>query len=440
MKIEITVSQLKCDAQNEITIDLSASNGVGGQVKIDFANLLQFAKVSSPVSFDFFVISTCVYGVDRLIKRRKNSVDGWSRELKIKFPVSVPSKWQTQKRQLDQLLSFLTGDYWEVEFYKSNFSLPKAVLNPHFEGIFEQVNLFSGGLDSLIGAIDFLKANPKKRILFVSHYDPQMHGPKGDQEVLLHKIRERYPDQFSSIPSARIYLDHSNDSKETTFRSRSILFMGIALLVAEAKGIDIIVPENGTVSLNYPLSPSRRSACSTRTTHPTLFLGIQKLWNDLAVKSLLTNPYELKTKGEMVNGCKDQVLLKELVSLSNSCGKRGHRVHWDEPGATHCGVCMPCIYRRSALLVIQDKKTTYGSELNSLFPFQTKKGQDASACLDYLKKEIGKKEIRQELFINGLKDISKINSYINLIERTRNELKQWIATVGNRQIKSKAGL
>lgn len=400
---------------------------------------MQFANASSPIALDFFVISACVYGIDRLVKRRKNSVDGWSRELKLKFPVSAPTRWVTHKNHLEQLLSFLTGDYWEVEFYKNQLVLPQIKSNPNFEGDFGQVNLFSGGLDSLIGAIDSLKTSPKK-ILFVSHYDPQMKGVKRDQEVLLLKLRETYTDQFIDIPSARIYLKYSNDSKETTFRGRSILFLGIALLVANAKGINIIVPENGTVSLNYPLSPSRRSSCSTRTTHPTLILVIQELWNNLGVKSQLTNPYELSTKGEMVNGCKDQNLLHEIVSLSNSCGKRGHVVYWDKPAAKHCGVCMPCIYRRAALHAFNDKKSTYGSELNSLLPFQTKKGQDASACLDYLKKDISKREIRQELIINGLKDISKINSYVNLIQRTRNELKQWVTSVGNRQIKAKAGL
>jgi hypothetical protein len=36
---------------------------------------------------------------------------------------------------------------------------------------FENVSLFSGGLDSLIGIVDYFKANPSKKLLLVSHYD-----------------------------------------------------------------------------------------------------------------------------------------------------------------------------------------------------------------------------------------------------------------------------
>jgi 7-cyano-7-deazaguanine synthase in queuosine biosynthesis len=291
----------------------------------------------------------------------------------------------------------------------------------------------------LIGAIDTLANKSKAKVLFVSHYDPQMHGPKSDQERLIHKLEEKYSERFSHIPSVKVFLEQSNDSKETTLRSRSLLFIGIALLVAKAKGIDIFVPENGTVSLNYPLSPSRRSSCSTRTTHPTLISFIRDLWKHLDIYSSITNPYEFDTKGEMVNNCKNQSLLKEIVGLSNSCGKMGHRAHWDKKDATHCGTCMPCIYRRASLSGVNDS-TEYGSSLNSLYPFETKKGQDAGACLEFLRKSFTEQDIKQELLVNGLREISNITKYINVVERTRAELKHWIRKVGNKQVKKKAGI
>jgi 7-cyano-7-deazaguanine synthase in queuosine biosynthesis len=439
MKIDITITPPVYNAQSELILDLSASNGVRGRVKIDFSNLLQFAQIGSRTSFDFFILSSCAYGIDRLIRRRKNSVDGWSRELKVTFPVSSVSTWRSQKSHIEKLLSFLTGDYWEVDFTKSTLTLPSAQLDIFFAQNFSQVNLFSGGLDSLIGAIDFLQSNPRRKVLFVSHYDPQMHGPKGDQEALLEQLEANYSGRFANVPSTKVYLDYSNDTKETTFRSRSILFMGIALLVADAKDTNVIVPENGTVSLNYPLSSSRRSACSTRTTHPTLISAIQELWSNLGLRASISNPYEFQTKGEMVANCRDQVFLESIVTLSNSCGKRGHRAHWDNPSSTHCGVCMPCVYRRAALLSLRDR-TTYGSALNSLHPFQTKKGQDTGACLEFLKRTIPTEEIKQELITNGLKDLRQIGTYASVVERTRDELKQWVRQVGNRHVKTKAGV
>lgn len=439
MKIDVITSQPLFNSDHEIVVKLVATNGVKGVLKIDLRHLIQFANASSILATDFFVLAACVYGVDRLIKRRKNSVDGWSRDVKVTFPVSRPALWRQQKAEIEEVLSFLTGDYWEVAFVKSELSLPPADLDKFFQGEYSQINLFSGGLDSLIGAIDILSTSPEQPVFFVSHYDPEMHGPKGDQSKLIEKLESFYGGKFSHLPSTKIFLDESNDTKETTVRSRSIIFIGIALLVADAKSAPIVVPENGTVSLNYPLSPSRRSACSTRTTHPTLLSGIRGIWRTLGLQSEIVNPYEFKTKGEMVSECRNSHLLKKVVTISNSCGKRGHRAHWSNPSATHCGVCMPCIYRRAALASVTDN-TTYGSELNSLFPFLTKKGQDAGACLEFLQKTLNKKEIKQELLINGLKDLEKSNKYVNVVERTRIELKKWVQEVGNSNVKQRTGL
>ena len=180
MKINIDVGQLEYTTKNEIVIRIVASNGKKGDVRIDFSTLLHFASEQPDITLDFFIISTCVYGIDRLIKRKINSVDGWSRDMKVKFSVSNPSKWKSAKSHLETVLSFLTGDYWEVDFRKSNLSLPKTATDNLFRENYSQVNLFSGGLDSLIGAIDSLTSKSKTKILFVSHYDPQMHGPKSD--------------------------------------------------------------------------------------------------------------------------------------------------------------------------------------------------------------------------------------------------------------------
>ena len=79
---------------------------------------------------------------------------------------------------------------------------------------------------------------------------------------------------------------------------------------------------------------------------------------------------------------------------------------------------MPCIYRRASLLKIGDG-TTYGDTINSLAPFLSKKSQDVGACLDYLNNPITREEIKQELIVNGVKNLSKINQYVDVVWRTR---------------------
>lgn len=439
----ISVGKLTYDTSSRAgMINITDASGGNSTLNIDFETILPFINLINKEVLDFFIISATVYGIDRFVERKKNSVDGWSRELKVNFPVHNPAKWNACKEGMNGLLSFLTGDYWNVEFRKETFDVPKATLDKEYTVPFEQVNLLSGGLDSLIGALDFLKQEPKQKVLFVSHYDRQMRGPKGDQQDLIAEIEKMYPKQFAYIPSVRVSLDRTNVSRETTFRSRSLLFLGIALIAAQATNTQsIIVPENGTVSLNFPLSPSRRSSCSTRTTHPFVLDNVLSIWKILSITTDIRNPYEFQTKGEMVNDCKEQTNLFKLIAMANSCGKRGHVKDWTNRSATHCGVCMPCIYRQAALLKLEDK-TDYGDLINNLFPSkeQSKKSQDSGAMLDFLHSQITKEEIKQELIVNGVKNLSKLNQYVDVVWRTRQELKQWVKKVGNSTIKLKAGV
>jgi 7-cyano-7-deazaguanine synthase in queuosine biosynthesis len=429
-----------------VTIKLKADNEANASVKIGFKSLLPFANKVPSVVMDFFILSACAYGIDRFVERKSNSVDGWSRELSVEFPVSDTDKWLVAKKELDSLLSFLTGDYWDVCFYKAKFEYPQQELPKELKNSFSQVNLFSGGLDSLIGAIDFLEANHGKKLLLSSHYDPELSA-RPEQINLIQELEKKYKGQFVHINSVDVTLSDSTKNKETTFRSRSILFIGIALLVAQTQSIPIIVPENGSVSLNYPLSPSRRGACSTRTTHPTFIAKLRELWNKVGVTTNISNPYEFFTKGEMVSNCSNIDFFKNIVEISNSCGKRGHRINWENKSATHCGICMPCTYRRAALLSVNDK-TIYGNTINKKYagrkgitPFLlTKQGQDIGACLEFLKTKLTREDIKEELLVAGVTDLSKIDNYVDIVLKTKEELKSYIIKYGDDTTKKKAGL
>lgn len=436
VKVEIPKYDLK---KGILNVKLTGELDDFAIVSIDYKTLLSYAVSVNSEIRDFFIITCSVYGIDRFVNRKQNSVDGWSRELHVSFPVSEVEIWNDVKFDLEELFSFLTGDYWYIDFYKSDFINPEFELSIDFSEKFKQVNLFSGGLDSLIGAVDFLSTHPKEKILLVSHYDPQMKGPLKDQDNLLKKIEAKYKGLFEHVPSIKVTLSQTTMRRETTFRSRSILFIGIALLISQGKKINkIIVPENGSVSLNYPLSPSRRTSCSTRTTHSFVLDKTNLVLGKLNIDSSISNPYEFKTKGEMVDNCKDLEFLKQIIGISNSCGKRGHRKTWDIRSATHCGVCMPCIYRQASLLNQMDN-TSYGSHINSLVPFIKKKTQDVGICLDFLKKDLTKDEIKTELIINGIKNFNKLDNYVDVVWRTRIELFKWFDQNGNTFIRSKSG-
>ena len=433
MKVNISATaalELNSNHELEISFEFAdpRNDDISQQAKliIKCQDLLPFMENASPEAFDLFLLASCAYGVDRIIKRRPYSVDGWSRELEVSFPVQNVSLWDDCQSQVEDMLSFLTGDYWKVSFTDWAITWPiQEIVPPLADVRYDQINLFSGGLDSLIGAIDVLAQHPSKMVLLVSQYDQDIKGAKGDQNLLFPHLEEAYESQVSRINSVGIHVASSTATKrETTLRSRSLMFISLGVLASSAfrPSPPVIVPENGSVSLNYPLSVSRRSACSTRTTHPKLLNDIQALLVKLGLSTMLKNPYELRTKGEMVRDCDNQELLEKTVALSNSCGKRGHRVHWVTPNASHCGVCMPCVYRQAALIGFPN-----ATDSGSSFTERTR--DDILACQEFLRKSLTSEDIRRELIVNGLSDLAKINDYVNVIERTRSELRQWMEIV-----------
>src|SRR5690606_20038031 len=136
-------------------------------------------------------------------------------------------------------------------------------INPSFDA----VSLFSGGLDSLSGVIDWLSDYPQRRILLVGHYDPAVSGPKSDQKRLFNQLECIYGQRVQLL---QVRVGQTPSGKESSYRSRSLLFiaLGIYATATLTHNAQLLIPENGTIALNAPLTPSRRGSCSTRTAHP----------------------------------------------------------------------------------------------------------------------------------------------------------------------------
>jgi hypothetical protein len=138
---------------------------------------------------------------------------------------------------------------------------------------------------------------------------------------------------------------------ERSQRARSIIFLAYGLLATSAlRGsgratpVPLVVPENGFISMNVPLTNLRIGTLSTRTTHPYFLRQIQRIWAAVGLNVEIFNPYQLRTKGELLAECRRQDLLQNLASQSTSCGRFGRY------GYKHCGRCIPCLVRRAAFL------------------------------------------------------------------------------------------
>lgn len=419
-------------------------------LNIDYRNLFEFTRRQNGVAFDLFIISSLVYGIDILLPRREIGLDGWSREIVVSFPVERPDLFITGKELLEKTLNFLTGDIWTISFeerlIKRLYKLGKRQ-KAHCDDYRKKhkvVNLFSGGMDSLIGAINQLH-NSNDEVCLVSHTDAMFKGAKTDQKDILEEIKKKYHNYYH-IPTRvdmkkRDVHGHAYN-KETTLRSRSFLFLSMAVLVADSidTTMPVYIPENGTISLNYPLTPSRRSSCSTRTTHPHFLQLMGEFLQTIGLNHPIINDYQMCTKGEMVEKCVDKKLLLATYPYSCSCGKRGTRKDIrDNAHASHCGVCMPCIYRRAALHKIGVRETV-GTDIFNAHKRGVMDIPDMPAFVSYMRRNFRTSDIERGLLVNGPLPLDKLGTYAKVVMRTREEIRQWIRDEAPDEVKKLFGL
>ena len=276
---------------------------------------------------------------------REESPDGWTRQIELHIAVNDFSFWRSQESLINSLLRFLTTDLWDVHFREGGL-IP---FSPKKRSVFHQdsVVLLSGGLDSLIGAIDLVadERNP--------YAVSQVVRGDGQKQVYFAK----------KVGAGIEHLQLNHNAKapghnERSQRSRSIVFLTYGVLAATAlkryhDGYDIplYVCENGFISINPPLTADRLGSLSTRTAHPVFLNQFQSLLEAADLRVKITNPYQFKTKGEMLGGCANQALLTKIAHISTSCSRFARN------NLQHCGRCVPCLIRRAAFNAwgIQDK-------------------------------------------------------------------------------------
>ncbi|MET3127155.1 hypothetical protein ABID42_002261 [Arcicella rosea] len=454
MKVTIGIKEANNGKFSDLTLSYINSNGIYSEVPLlinEYSSVFDFNEDLTSIKFDLFLISTFVYGVDNLLSREIYSFDGWAREIEVDFPVNNLTKWQGNELLLAEILNFLTGDYWTVSFIQNktiNHFLPSIGIKTNKNSIiFEKekvkyTSLFSGGLDSLIGIIDILEIlKDEEKILLVSHFDFKSSGPNSDQNKLYKYLNCQYPNKIywvqSKIALGRRDNNLNKVSVESNYRSRSFLFIGLGCFLSPID--ELIIPENGTISINYPLTPSRVSSLSTRTTHPFVLNKVQELLNECGLDIKIDNPYKFETKGRMVADCKNKNVLKNIFKDSVSCGKRGRKQNWEEKkGVNQCGVCMPCIYRRAALNKAKFDEERYGNDIlgaKSLNSFV-----DLPSLFSYLNKIISFEQMKRDLVVNGSIESKDLDKYAKMVLESKEEILQLFRDKGKEFVKSQLKL
>lgn len=303
---------------------------------------------------DLLEIATYVYAADQATARGKRDVEtfgsSWRRRFHFVVPVRDVAFWQSEAVQqcLCATLDFLSDDRYEFEFVpigqQPSF---QTFLNFNDQGQMlgfpEQVVLFSGGLDSLGGAVEEV-VNQKRRVVLVNHRPTQKLDKRYQalKDLLDAKAPGNPPIHIRVTVHKKKWMN-----QEYTQRSRSFLFAALGATIASMLGQSSIrFYENGVISMNLPVCAQVVGGKATRTTHPRVLHGFQTLLSLVSGGVFqVENPLIWKTKREVIDliakaGC------EEMIAPSSSCSHT-----WEMTKEhSHCGTCSQCIDRRFAVI------------------------------------------------------------------------------------------
>ncbi len=370
-------------------------------LELPLDNFCRYFGRSEDAANDLLLVAGSIYLIDQIVPRSIFE-DRWTRELEVELPAADPDLWSANAELLVATCSFLTGDAWSFTFTKQErrvFGRPYRNLRRKPVGRVAAVSLFSGGLDSFIGATNWLATNDG-RLALMGHYDLGSSA-KAVQGRIAQRLGIEYPNRLPLIQARvggtlklqegkSIYTQVTDSQKEPTFRSRSLIFLALGLYAARRLSVNepipLLIPENGFIALNPPLTSSRLGSCSTRTAHPMFLQYFRNLVAQLGITNQVLNPLGHLTKGETIQQAVDFNTASELARHTVSCAHPSRRQPWLRRDKNNCGYCIPCILRRAAMhRVGLDDGQDYGIDICAgELELDDNKASDLRAVLNWL--------------------------------------------------------
>lgn len=407
------------DPKRDLRLRLSGKDRHGNiTLRIEDIHSKMFRNV--PTQFhDLLELATYVYSADQAIKRGADDVDsfgdGWRRDMHFVVPVRNLDFWR-KPEVLDTLrstLGFLSDDNYQFDFVplEQDHTIQEYLEFNDAQQMFglpEQVVMFSGGLDSLAGAIEEVLTQ-KRRVVLVTHKStPKLNNRHRNMETLLAaKAGDNAPHHIGVRVHKTKGLNH-----EYTQRSRSFLYMSIGATIAKMLGLKSVrFYENGVISLNLPVCAQVAGGRATRTTHPRVMKGFQDIISLVAGEPFtIENPFIWKTKADVVEvitkaGCAD------LIAHSMTCTHT-----WEMTNEhTHCGGCSQCIDRRFA--VVAAKADQYDPAAHykiDVFTQSRDKGDDKIMAAAYLERANQVKSLTDvSQFLASYAEVNRVFRYLD---------------------------
>lgn len=408
------------DQKHDLRLRLHGEDGLDKiTLCIEDINERMFRNVS-PEFQDLLEIATYVYAADQAIVRKADDVDsfgaGWRRHFHFIIPVRNPDFWNRIeiRESLSTTLGFLSDDAYEFDFdllqHPQTFQEYLSLIdNGELFGHPQRVALFSGGLDSLAGAIEEV-LNQKNKVMLVTH--KSTHKLDKRHQALQDMLKKKAGENAPFHVTVRI---HKNKklNREYTQRTRSFLFACIGATVARLLGLSsIYFYENGVISLNLPVCAQVVGGRATRTTHPKAIKGFEQILSLVAGEQFaVKTPFIWKTKAKIVEiitraGC------QEMIAASTTCTHT-----WEMTKKfTHCGSCSQCIDRRFAVIAAKaDSYDPSGAYKTDIFTQSMSKDADKIMIASYLERANQVDEIKDvHDFVSRYSEVVRALPYLDV--------------------------
>jgi len=294
---------------------------------------------------DMLRVAAAIYACDLAFKRGER--ENITRAITLHIPVVNYHAFLGSHERLTQILWILSHDSWKITLSRMNGAPEGASSWPKHDGA---TILFSGGADSLAGAIDLLSAHSIDGVQLASHVTANS-VTRTSQDDLASYLEKKFGGPLRrvairtggrNLPGFPFPVDFD---REETQRTRSFMYLAIAALGARRSGHSKIIEiaENGQMAIHLPLSAARIGAFSTHTAHPEFLQEAAAFFGDvLDFPFVITNPFLYETKAQVIGRVITQH--RAALPMSVSCW-RSSRLGTQ---FRHCGECVPCLVRRIA--------------------------------------------------------------------------------------------
>jgi len=298
---------------------------------------------------DFARLAVAIYLADRTAPRNPYGRRGptfWRRRVHITIGVTEPSVWQGVIESLTHALEYLTEDDWTFEFVGGRTAFA-AERQEHFRKLrgprVAWTSLYSGGLDSLAGALRWLRSVDGIGLLVSGQTHSRIAA---GQQAQVAEIRDYFPQRVEHIG-----IDYGIPDKrglsgfESSQRTRAFIhtaFGSLAALMSDNEQLFLF--ENGFGAFNLPCDSAQIGSQNSRGTHPVFLRRMAGFVSAVFDRPfIIANPFTFSTKGEMLAASG----MDEFASLfrkSFSCDRFPNYHH----KAPQCGCCASCLVRRLA--------------------------------------------------------------------------------------------